>query len=128
MLGMANELVLTCEDHQPIFVRPVRGIGEKLLCGGGLGTEGHRLMVLTSEHQLIEFDARDGKLSDWSRRNPKAYLIKFDELVLTCEDHQPIFVRPVRGIGEKLLCGGGLIVRLVQTQSQGIPPRRVPRR
>ncbi|OJJ46951.1 hypothetical protein ASPZODRAFT_151541 [Penicilliopsis zonata CBS 506.65] len=33
-----------------------------------------RLMVLTSEHQLIEFEALDGKLSDWSRRNPKAYL------------------------------------------------------
>lgn len=33
-----------------------------------------RLMVLTSEHQLIEFEARSGKLSDWSRRNPKAYL------------------------------------------------------
>ncbi|KAJ6020553.1 hypothetical protein N7540_006057 [Penicillium herquei] len=33
-----------------------------------------RLMVLTSEHQLIEFEALSGKLSDWSRRNPKAYL------------------------------------------------------
>lgn len=33
-----------------------------------------RLMVLTSEHQLIEFDAVEGKLSDWSRKNPKAYL------------------------------------------------------
>lgn len=33
-----------------------------------------RLMVLTSEHQLVEFDALEGKLSDWSRRNPKAYL------------------------------------------------------
>lgn len=31
-------------------------------------------MVLTSEHQLIEFEALSGKLSDWSRRNPKAYL------------------------------------------------------
>lgn len=31
-------------------------------------------MVITSEHQLIEFEARSGKLSDWSRRNPKAYL------------------------------------------------------
>lgn len=33
-----------------------------------------RLMVLTAEHQLVEFDALEGKLSDWSRRNPKAYL------------------------------------------------------
>ncbi|KAF9888314.1 U3 small nucleolar RNA-associated protein [Aspergillus nanangensis] len=33
-----------------------------------------RLMVLTSEHQLVEFDAVDGKLSDWSRRNPRAFL------------------------------------------------------
>ncbi|GFF48313.1 U3 small nucleolar RNA-associated protein 4 [Aspergillus udagawae] len=33
-----------------------------------------RLMALTSEHQLVEFDALEGKLSDWSRRNPKAYL------------------------------------------------------
>ena len=31
-------------------------------------------MALTSEHQLVEFDAAEGKLSDWSRRNPKAYL------------------------------------------------------
>ncbi|KAE8351621.1 WD40-repeat-containing domain protein [Aspergillus coremiiformis] len=33
-----------------------------------------RLMALTSEHQLVEIDALDGKLSDWSRRNPKAFL------------------------------------------------------
>lgn len=33
-----------------------------------------RLMILTSEHQLVEFEALKGKLSDWSRRNPKAYL------------------------------------------------------
>ncbi|KAK2787283.1 U3 small nucleolar RNA-associated protein [Emmonsiellopsis sp. PD_33] len=33
-----------------------------------------RLMVLTTEHQLSEFDVLKGKLSDWSRRNPKAYL------------------------------------------------------
>lgn len=33
-----------------------------------------RLMVLTSEHQLVEFDALEGKLSDWSRKNPKAFL------------------------------------------------------
>lgn len=33
-----------------------------------------RLMALTSEHQLVEFDTLEGKLSDWSRRNPKAYL------------------------------------------------------
>lgn len=36
-------------------------------------TEG-RLMALTSEHQLVEFEALEGKLSDWTRRNPKAYL------------------------------------------------------
>lgn len=34
----------------------------------------YRLMVVTSEHQLVEFDALKGKLSEWSRRNPKAYL------------------------------------------------------
>lgn len=33
-----------------------------------------KLMVLTTEHQLIEYEARTGQLSDWSRRNPKAYL------------------------------------------------------
>ncbi|KAJ5920873.1 hypothetical protein N7466_009199 [Penicillium verhagenii] len=33
-----------------------------------------KLIVLTSEHQIIEFEALSGKLSDWSRRNPKAYL------------------------------------------------------
>ncbi|OJD16997.1 hypothetical protein AJ78_02886 [Emergomyces pasteurianus Ep9510] len=35
-----------------------------------------RLMVLTAEHQLSEFELLKGKLSDWSRRNPKAYLPK----------------------------------------------------
>lgn len=33
-----------------------------------------RLMVLTTEHQLSEFSVLTGKLSEWSRRNPKAYL------------------------------------------------------
>ncbi|KAL4910896.1 hypothetical protein BDW74DRAFT_3403 [Aspergillus multicolor] len=33
-----------------------------------------RLMALTTEHQLVEIDAREGKLSEWSRRNPKAFL------------------------------------------------------
>lgn len=33
-----------------------------------------RLMVVTTEHQLVEFEALSGKLSDWSRRNPRAYL------------------------------------------------------
>ena len=36
-------------------------------------TEG-RLLALTSDHQLVEFDVLEGKLSDWSRRNPQAYL------------------------------------------------------
>ncbi|KAL2823698.1 WD40-repeat-containing domain protein [Aspergillus cavernicola] len=33
-----------------------------------------RLMALTTEHQLVEIDALEGKLSEWSRRNPKAFL------------------------------------------------------
>ncbi|KAL4774287.1 WD40-repeat-containing domain protein [Aspergillus nidulans var. acristatus] len=33
-----------------------------------------RLMALTAEHQLVELDALEGKLSEWSRRNPKAFL------------------------------------------------------
>ncbi|KAL2795607.1 WD40-repeat-containing domain protein [Aspergillus keveii] len=33
-----------------------------------------RLVALTTEHQLVEFDALEGKLSEWSRRNPKAFL------------------------------------------------------
>ncbi|KAL4998831.1 quinon protein alcohol dehydrogenase-like superfamily [Aspergillus recurvatus] len=33
-----------------------------------------RLMALTTEHQLVELDALEGKLSEWSRRNPKAFL------------------------------------------------------
>lgn len=33
-----------------------------------------RLMVLTGEHQLAEFNTLKGKLSDWSRRNPKGCL------------------------------------------------------
>ena len=33
-----------------------------------------RLIALTSDHQLIEFDALHGRVSDWSRRNPRANL------------------------------------------------------
>lgn len=40
----------------------------------GSPSQDDRLMVLTSEHQLVEFNSLDGKLSDWSRRNPKACL------------------------------------------------------
>lgn len=54
--------------------RPKTAPTQKLLANGTHQSDEDRLMVLTSEHQLIEFDARDGKLSDWSRRNPKAYL------------------------------------------------------
>ncbi|KAL8801602.1 MAG: hypothetical protein Q9182_004332 [Xanthomendoza sp. 2 TL-2023] len=36
----------------------------------------HRLFVLTSEHRMYEFDILAGKLSDWSRRNPKSVLPK----------------------------------------------------
>lgn len=54
--------------------RPKSAPTQKLLANATPQSGEDRLMVLTSEHQLIEFDARDGKLSDWSRRNPKAYL------------------------------------------------------
>lgn len=54
--------------------RPKPTPTQKLLANVTHQSGEDRLMVLTSEHQLIEFDARDGKLSDWSRRNPKAYL------------------------------------------------------
>ncbi|KAJ5130354.1 uncharacterized protein N7515_006393 [Penicillium bovifimosum] len=54
--------------------RPKTAPTQKLLANGTNQSSENRLMVLTSEHQLIEFDARDGKLSEWSRRNPKAYL------------------------------------------------------
>ncbi|KAJ5156109.1 hypothetical protein N7492_008912 [Penicillium capsulatum] len=40
----------------------------------GFPAKEDRLMVVTSEHQLVEFEALSGKLSDWSRRNPKACL------------------------------------------------------
>lgn len=59
--------------------RPKNQAEPKRLTNGTNGTsQNHatesRLMVLTSEHQLAEFDALEGKLTDWSRRNPKAYL------------------------------------------------------
>lgn len=55
--------------------RPQRSSPKALANGNGHTSTGEdRLMVVTSEHQLIEFEARSGKLSDWSRRNPKAYL------------------------------------------------------
>ena len=34
----------------------------------------HRLFVLTSKHQIYEFDVLAGRLSDWSRRNPTSAL------------------------------------------------------
>ncbi|OJJ59847.1 hypothetical protein ASPSYDRAFT_30678 [Aspergillus sydowii CBS 593.65] len=40
----------------------------------GTTEEESRLMALTTEHQLVELDALEGKLSEWSRRNPKAFL------------------------------------------------------
>lgn len=57
--------------------RPQQSSPKSLTNGNGQtssSTGEDRLMVVTSEHQLIEFEARSGKLSDWSRRNPKAYL------------------------------------------------------
>ncbi|KAJ5338054.1 hypothetical protein N7452_004782 [Penicillium brevicompactum] len=54
--------------------RPKAAPTQKKLTNGTQQTGQDRLMVLTSEHQLVEFNARDGTLSDWSRRNPKAYL------------------------------------------------------
>ncbi|KAF7718414.1 Uncharacterized protein PECH_008367 [Penicillium ucsense] len=57
--------------------RPQRPLAKSLTNGNGQAaraTAEDRLLVVTSEHQLIEFEARSGKLSDWSRRNPKAYL------------------------------------------------------
>ncbi|CAI7580121.1 unnamed protein product [Penicillium bialowiezense] len=54
--------------------RPKAAPTQKTLTNGTQQTGQDRLMVLTSEHQLVEFNARDGTLSDWSRRNPKAYL------------------------------------------------------
>lgn len=60
--------------------RPQGKSDTKLLANGtdgttsGLPTGEDHLMVLTSEHQLVEFEAYSGKLSDWSRRNPKACL------------------------------------------------------
>lgn len=56
--------------------RPQNKADDKLLTNGtnGVATTENRLMALTSEHQLVEFEAFEGKLSEWSRRNPKAYL------------------------------------------------------
>lgn len=34
----------------------------------------HRLWVMTSRHQMYEFDVLAGRLSDWSRRNPTTVL------------------------------------------------------
>lgn len=54
--------------------RPRRPTNSKALTNGTHGPAEDRLMVLTSEHQLVEFEALKGSFSDWSRRNPKAYL------------------------------------------------------
>jgi len=39
-----------------------------------LPTGPHRLFVMTAKHQMYEFNVLDGRLSDWSRRNPTATL------------------------------------------------------
>ena len=40
-----------------------------------------RLFVLTAQHDVYEFDTLEGKLSDWSRRNPSANLpLEFKEI------------------------------------------------
>ncbi|KAL5341238.1 WD40-repeat-containing domain protein [Aspergillus crustosus] len=39
-----------------------------------LNSDESRLMALTTEHQLVETDTLAGKMSEWSRRNPKAFL------------------------------------------------------
>ncbi|KAL4796572.1 quinon protein alcohol dehydrogenase-like superfamily [Aspergillus venezuelensis] len=44
-----------------------------LLTNGSTPSES-RLMALTTDHQLVELDAAQGKLSEWTRRNPKAFL------------------------------------------------------
>ncbi|CAG8924864.1 unnamed protein product [Penicillium salamii] len=54
--------------------RPKAAPTQQTLTNGTQQAGQDRLMVLTSEHQLVEFSARDGTLSEWSRRNPKAYL------------------------------------------------------
>ncbi|KAI9038529.1 small subunit rRNA maturation protein UTP4 [Aspergillus affinis] len=54
--------------------RPSNPAATKQLTNGTGKPNESLLMALTSEHQLVEFDALEGKLSDWSRRNPKAYL------------------------------------------------------
>lgn len=54
--------------------RPTNTAATKQLTNGADKPNENLLMTLTSEHQLVEFNALDGKLSDWSRRNPKAYL------------------------------------------------------
>lgn len=36
--------------------------------------EKHELFILTANHQLYEFDLSNGKLTDWSRRNPTSHL------------------------------------------------------
>ncbi|KKK20782.1 hypothetical protein ARAM_003815 [Aspergillus rambellii] len=59
--------------------RPPPPTKSKLLTNGNdnvtiMKEDEDRLMALTTEHQLVEFEALSGKLSEWSRRNPKAYL------------------------------------------------------
>ncbi|KAJ5888404.1 hypothetical protein N7495_008445 [Penicillium taxi] len=46
----------------------------KLLTNGDSSTGEGRLMILTSEHNLVEIDVRSGKLSEWTKHNPKAFL------------------------------------------------------
>lgn len=57
--------------------RPTNSSSKALTNGAtknGPSTGEDRLMVVTTEHQLVEFETLSGKLSDWSRRNPRAYL------------------------------------------------------
>ncbi|KAJ6141294.1 hypothetical protein N7470_010190 [Penicillium chermesinum] len=80
-------------------------------------TADDRLMVLTSEHQLIEFEARSGKLSDWSRRNPKAYLpaeFRASETVLWAAFGTSPKLVSVCGSTELLGCGCSICNKISQ--------------
>lgn len=65
--------------------RPTKPTTPKLLTNGTpsaktstqpVNSTDDRLMVLNADHHLTEFEARNGRLSDWSRKNPKSYLPK----------------------------------------------------
>ncbi|KAK2749883.1 U3 small nucleolar RNA-associated protein [Myotisia sp. PD_48] len=76
---VSKESPLPRLNSAPLFLsfRPVSNSTSASEPGSGsssVASDKYQLMAVNAEHHLSEFNVLQGKYSDWSRRNPKAYL------------------------------------------------------